>query len=60
MARKVTIVEMMDQQNDGGNFMHMIGLELDLGGINRGQFTRKAMESAKRACSARGRTPRLF
>ena len=44
-GRKVTIIEMLDHLNDGGNFMHMIGLELELErcgiGIN---LNTKAME----------------
>jgi NADPH-dependent 2,4-dienoyl-CoA reductase/sulfur reductase-like enzyme len=30
MGRKVDIIEMMDALNDGGNFLHMIGLEAEI------------------------------
>lgn len=30
IGRTVTIIEMMDKMNDGGNFLHMLGLEVEL------------------------------
>lgn len=44
-GRDVSIVEMLDQLNDGGNFLHMIGLEAELRKNNIGiHLNTKALE----------------
>jgi 2,4-dienoyl-CoA reductase-like NADH-dependent reductase (Old Yellow Enzyme family)/thioredoxin reductase len=55
MGRKVTIVEMMGQMNDGGNFMHMIGLELELERCNiEVNLNTKAMEIGEKGVLCEG------
>ncbi len=45
LGRSVTIIEMLDTLNDGGNFLHMVGLRTEMARYNIGvQLNTKAME----------------
>ncbi len=55
MGREVSVVEMLDHLNDGGNFMHMIGLEVEIAKYNIGiNLNTKAVEINEKGVLGKG------